>query len=127
MKGIPNLDFSSRRSTLGSGTILVVEDEYLIATDLEAQIRDDGGRMARLALSIEAAEEELRENRNIAGVILDVNIGDVPSLDIADALMRSGIPFVFFTGYRSVSLPDRFGAVPRVAKPANWRALMPRS
>jgi DNA-binding NtrC family response regulator len=121
--GAPNLDFSARGSMLGSGDILIVEDEYLIAADLEAQIREDGGRTARLALSIAAAEEELRDKHAIAGVILDVNVGEIPSLGLADALVRDGIPFVFFTGYRSMSLPDRFGAIPRVAKPANWLEL----
>jgi CheY-like chemotaxis protein len=108
---------------LGSGDILVVEDEYLIAADLEAQIGDDGGRVARLALSIAQAEEELQTDRKFAGVVLDVNVGDVPSLGLADSLARTGIPFVFFTGYRGISLPDRFGTIPRVSKPANWREL----
>ena len=41
----------------------------------------------------------------------------------SDALIEAGLPFVFFTGYRSISIPDRFIAIPRIAKPASWREL----
>lgn len=112
-----------RRSATATHPILIVEDEYLIAADLEAQIRDDGGKLARVALSVAAAEQELRKSADIAGVILDVNVGGTTSFGLADALVEAGLPFVFFTGYRSISIPDRFIAIPRIAKPASWREL----
>ena len=115
--------FQIRRARASSHPILIVEDEYLIAADLEAQIREDGGKIARLALSIEAAEQELMKSVDIAGVILDVNVGGTTSFGLADALVEAGVPFVFFTGYRSLSIPDRFIAIPRIAKPASWREL----
>ena len=113
----------TRRRSGNNTPILIVEDEYLIAADLEAQIRDDGGKVAHLALSIEDAEEELRRNTEIAGVILDVNVGGADSFGLADTLMEAGLPFVFFTGYRSISIPDHFIGIPRIVKPASWREL----
>ncbi|MBX9454861.1 MAG: hypothetical protein KL863_01840 [Rhizobium sp.] len=115
--------FRIRRAAASLQPILIVEDEYLIAADLEAQIQDDGGRIVRLALSVEAAEEELSENSDIGGVVLDVNVGGRTTFGLADALMKAGIPFVFFTGYRSVSIPDRFIGLPRIHKPALWREI----
>lgn len=115
-------EFELQRPDLGTGAILIVEDEYLIAADLETQIREEG-RKARFALTLDAAEEELRNGRDIGGVILDVNVAGLSSFDLARALMRAGVPFVFFTGYRSLFIPDDFGAIPRIAKPANWRDL----
>ena len=115
--------FRIRRNPTTAQPILIVEDEYLIATDLEAQVRDDGGRVARLALSVEAAEQELASRSDIAGVILDINVGGTTSFGLADALVEAGLPFVFFTGYHSISIPDRFIGVPRIAKPAGWREL----
>lgn len=119
----PTTTFRIRRNPEAAQPVLIVEDEYLIAADLEAQIRDDGGRVARVALSVEAAQEELGSRSDIAGVILDINIGGTTSFGLADALMEAGLPFVFFTGYRSISIPDRFIGVPRIAKPASWREL----
>jgi DNA-binding NtrC family response regulator len=115
--------FHIRRKASVTPPILIVEDEYLIAADLEAQIKDDGGKVVRLALSVEAAEEELQSRSDIGGVILDVNVGDTTTFGLADALVEAGLPFVFFTGYRSISIPDRFIGVPRIAKPATWREL----
>lgn len=112
-----------RRAQTTNHPILIVEDEFLIAADLEAQIREDGGKTALLALSIEAAEQELRKGLDFAGVILDVNVGGATSFALADALTDAGLPFVFFTGYRSISIPDRFVGVPRIPKPASWREL----
>lgn len=119
----PDETFHIQRSLRSLNPILIVEDEYLIAADLQAQIRDDGGKVARLALSIEAAEQELRKGADIAGVILDVNVGGTTSFGLADALVEAGLPFVFFTGYRSISIPDRFIGVPRIPKPAGWTEL----
>jgi DNA-binding LytR/AlgR family response regulator len=115
--------FRIRHSPAASHPILIVEDEFLIAADLEAQIREDGGKVARLALSIEDAEQELTKGADLAGVILDINVGGATSFGLADALNEAGLPFVFFTGYRSISIPDRFVGVPRISKPATWREL----
>ena len=119
----PSPTFRIRRDPTTTQPILIVEDEYLIAADLEAQIRDDGGKVARLALTVQAAEQELANRGDIAGVILDINVGGNTSFGLADALMEAGLPFVFFTGYRSISIPDRFVGVPKIAKPASWREL----
>ncbi|MGV3550348.1 hypothetical protein [Rhizobium sp.] len=119
----PTARFRIRRASTATQPILIVEDEYLIAADLEAQISEDGGGVARLALSVEAAEEELGGRNDISGVILDINVGGVTSFGLADALKDAGLPFVFYTGYRSIAIPDRFIGVPRIAKPASWREL----
>lgn len=116
--------FRIRRAAGRKRPILIVEDEYLIAADLEAQIREDGGRLARVALSIDAAREELgAADSELGGAILDVNVGGDTSFALADLLVRVGLPFVFFTGYRGLSIPDRFVGVPRIAKPAGWQEL----
>lgn len=119
----PTARFCIRRTSSDVRPILIVEDEFLIAADLEAQMREDGGRDARIASSVEAARKELAQARDLAGVILDVNVGGVTSFELADALSKAGLPFVFFTGYRSPAIPDRFVGIPRIAKPASWRDL----
>lgn len=121
--GLTASDFRIRRVSAEPRPILIVEDEYLIAADLQAQIRDDGGCAARIALSLDAAAAELLETGDIAGVILDINVGGATSFWLADALVEAGLPFVFFTGYRSLSIPDRFVVVPCIAKPASWREI----
>jgi CheY-like chemotaxis protein len=103
--------------------ILIVEDEYLIAADLAYQIIEDGGRVIGPALSVRDAFDLLRHPTDLGGAILDVKVDDSNTFDLADALTNAGVPFVFFTGYRSLAMPDRFIGVPRVVKPAGWRQL----
>ena len=43
--------------------------------------------------------------------------------DIADALERSGVPFVFATGYDADSIPERYANVPRCYKPIDADAV----
>jgi hypothetical protein len=116
--------FRIQRASTSNRPILIVEDEHIIAADLDMQIRQDGGRPPRLALSIDAARDELETaGAELGGVILDVNVGGDTSFELADALVLAGLPFVFFTGYRAISIPDRFVAVPRVVKPASWNEI----
>ncbi|MDB5555144.1 MAG: hypothetical protein JWL86_5128 [Rhizobium sp.] len=112
-----------RRTSVTDKPILIVEDEYLIAADLAYQIIEDGGRVIGPALSIGDALDLLRHTTDLGGAILDVKVDDTDTFDLADALTEAGVPFVFFTGYRSLSIPDRFIGVPRVVKPSAWRQL----
>jgi DNA-binding LytR/AlgR family response regulator len=115
--------FRIRREPLSTRPILIVDDEYFIAADLESQIRDDGEYAARIALSVSQADEALRHAGDFGGAILDVNVGGIPSFGLADGMMKTGLPFVFFSGYDSVAIPDRFLGIPRVSKPAGWGEL----
>ena len=111
-----------RRKILVAGRpLLIVEDEYLIAADLASQIADDGGAVLGPALSMSEARELLRQTDDIGGAILDVKLDNADTFDLADALAAEGVPFVFYTGYRSLEIPDRFIAMPRIVKPAGWR------
>lgn len=112
-----------RRTSVTDKPILIVEDEYLIAADLAYQIIEDGGHVIGPALSIRHALDLLRHTTDLGGAILDVKVDDSDTFDLADALAEAGVPFVFFTGYRSLAIPDRFIGVPRIVKPAGWRQL----
>lgn len=111
------------RPSVTAKPILIVEDEYLIAADLAYQITEDGGRVLGPALCVEDAMSLLRHAADLGGAILDVKLDEANTFALADALTDLGVPFVFFTGYRSLSMPDRFIGVPRVVKPATWRQL----
>lgn len=112
-----------RQTSVTDKPILIVEDEYLIAADLAYQIIEDGGRVIGPALSIADALDLLRHISDLGGAILDVKVDETNTFDLADALTEAGVPFVFFTGYRSLSIPDRFIGVPRIVKPSGWRQL----
>lgn len=97
--------------------ILVVEDEPLVALQLQSDLESDGhqvvGPAGDLAEGIALAQQE-----DIDAAFVDVSLGEDTSAEIADQLLARRIPFVFATGYTDVRmLPEHLRSVPRLAKP----------
>jgi DNA-binding response OmpR family regulator len=79
-------------------SVLLVEDEYLIALDAEQMLRDLGAKEVEIVSTFEAAQEYTREGKFDLAV-LDVNINGQLSFPIAEIVKRRGIPMVFASGY----------------------------
>ncbi|MDH7805100.1 MULTISPECIES: HWE histidine kinase domain-containing protein [unclassified Rhizobium] len=112
---------SNREETL---KILLVEDQMLIAMDVENMLEDNGIKTIETATSSAMAIEKLKSYvPDVA--ILDINLGSDTSIAVARELHRRGIPFLFATGYADASMvPDDFGNVPVIRKPYDEDALM---
>ena len=78
-------------------TILVVEDEPLIALDLAAMVEDAGGEVVGPAGSVREALA-LLDARIVTGAILDVNLSDGDVEPVAEFLLARGAPVIFHTG-----------------------------
>ncbi len=111
---------ASRVERILSGrSVLVVEDQLLIALDVEQSLLDLDAAAVRLAPSVSKGLETLDEEAPDAA-ILDFDLGEETSEGLADELTRRAIPFAFATGYGdSVMIPKRFRDVPIVRKPLN--------
>ena len=101
---------------LAGKQILVVEDEYFIASDLRRALAAEEALVIG-PVSILAAGLDLAEREGIAAALLDVNLEGDSSLAIADRIAARGVPFVFVTGYDDWALPDAYRHVPRISKP----------
>ena len=103
--------------------VLFVEDQMLVAADVEGILADHGMTKITTAPS---ASEALRRLKTFTPdvAILDVNLGSETSLPIAEELTRRNVPFVFATGYSDQSIiPASFNA-PLVRKPYEATALI---
>ncbi|MGF9567284.1 HWE histidine kinase domain-containing protein [Neorhizobium sp. BT27B] len=103
--------------------LLLVEDQMLVAADVETMLADHGISKVTTAPS---ASEALRRLRDFTPdvAILDVNLGSETSLPIAEELTRRNVPFVFATGYSDRAIiPASFDA-PVVRKPYEAAALI---
>lgn len=96
-------------------TILLLEDEAIIAFALEDMLVADGANVV-MAASLEEAEARI-DDGGIALAVLDVNVHGEKSYRIGERLSELGIPFVFATGYGDTSHPPEFAATPTVSKP----------
>jgi len=107
---------------LAGKRILVVEDEYFIASDLRRMLQGEGaevvGPVGNLAAGLSLAEE------SIDAAVLDVNLAEVTSYPIADRLGSRAIPFMFLTGYDGWSLPPAYRDAARLAKPFGAQAVV---
>ena len=94
--------------------ILVLEDEFLIALDVEQLCLDHGAGSVAVARSL----EEIQDEFDFDAAIVDVMLGGVSTFDFADRLMKAGKPFVFASGYtENAELATRFPGVMLIGKP----------
>lgn len=109
--------------TLRDCSVLVVEDEYLVAECLEVELAAAGavvlGPVARVADALALLELQPK----IDAAILDVNLQGEMVFPVADALTERSVPFIFTSGYDRSAVPKRFEHVLRYEKPADPSAL----
>jgi DNA-binding NtrC family response regulator len=98
-------------------TVLVVEDEFIIALDLSETVRDLGfkveGPYADNRNAFVAIDEQLPDC-----AILDVKIADGEIYPLADALADAGVPMIFHSGHIPPSeIAERYPQAQACAKP----------
>ncbi|MDI6025675.1 HWE histidine kinase domain-containing protein [Corticibacterium sp. UT-5YL-CI-8] len=104
--------------------VLLVEDQMLIAMDVEAMLEEKGVNDVTVTSSSQEALTRLRSFKPHVAV-LDFNLGQGTSIPVAQDLTRRGIPFLFATGYGDGSvIPAEFSAVPIVRKPYDGETLL---
>ena len=104
-------------------TILVVEDEFLIALDIVAALEHAGIAVAGPASTVSDALAAI-EREPLRGALLDAHLGGESAGRIADALQARGLPFAFVSGYGRESLPPAYRNAPLVRKPFTDRDLL---
>ena len=97
-------------------SVLVVEDEALIAMDLQALLEDAGYHVLGPANSTAAAMALLDGNEPDVA-LLDVNLGRSDVFGVANALADRKTKLIFLTGHTAQKLPEAHRHRPLVAKP----------
>ena len=98
-----------------SKTILVVDDEMLIAMDIQSQLEDRGQTV--LVASTLADALVLAERKNIDVAIIDWYLGNEISAPLIDLLKQRQIPFVVCSGSALEQLSGLFPSSPVLMKP----------
>nr|WP_272873211.1 response regulator [Sphingomonas arenae] len=104
---------------------MIVEDEFLIAMDLQLRLEAHGWRVVGPAATIRDALE-LVEQEPPDVALLDVHLGDQLITPVAECLKARGIPFAVASAF---DWPERVGGdvlagVPNAGKPTSERRLL---
>jgi CheY-like chemotaxis protein len=108
-KSMPNGETKARR-------VLIVEDEILLAMNLEDMLAELGHNVVAMATRMPEAMT-LAANSDIDLAILDLNLLGALSFPVAEILRARGVPFLFATGYGSQGLTEEYRAELVLAKP----------
>ena len=93
--------------------ILILEDDPCLALDLQAIVEGEG-HVASVCGSIAEARRRLDE---VDFALLDVDVPDGKSFEVASSFRDRGIPFTFVTGSRRSEIPAHLAGAGFVAKP----------
>ena len=103
--------------------LLVVEDTFLIAMQLQIDLKSLGYSVAGPAPSVERALK-LLDREKIKAAVLDVHLGNEDSIPIANKLTELKIPFLFITGFERVAVDSKeFDSHILLRKPINLEQL----
>lgn len=108
---------SQTAGRLAGRTILVAEDNAIIAMDLQTILESQGvaiiGPWSTVADALDAVAKG-----GIDAALLDVDLQDGDALPVIEALAERHLPIVLTTGHDiSGRLPQAFASLPLVAKP----------
>lgn len=97
-------------------SILILEDEPLIALDHDLHVRQAGFTQITMFSSCSAALEWLKSNSPTIA-LLDVRLRDGPCSDVATILRNKGVPFVVCSGSSQEDADPVFTEAVWVSKP----------
>ena len=104
-------------------SVLVIEDEPLVALDVVLTLEDAGYAVVGPATTVPGALTVLRDQTPDA-VILDLNLQGELSIPVAEALQAVRVPFVVVTAYNSAVIPPTLRPARVLVKPVAARTLL---
>lgn len=96
--------------------VLIVEDEAIIAMDLEMMLQDEGCDVVATVSSVKAALEQI-DKHELDCAFLDINLGHEQVFPAADALAKKGVPFALLSGHTKAVVPADHRGRPALPKP----------
>jgi DNA-binding response OmpR family regulator len=113
------------RLPLAGKSVLIVEDEPLIAMSVEASLEDAGAACIKIASSVTLARSAIEEGTPFDAAIVDLQLGDGDAGPLIEILSGRRIPVVVATG-GSIDHqdPDLSKAVAVLQKPYSYSELI---
>ena len=104
-------------------SILLVEDEAILAIDVTAIVEMAGGRVVGPAYSLGQGFSWI-DRAKFDCAVLDINLHDELVFNLADVLIERGIPVVFLSAHSLNIAPPHLRQRPLVHKPFSTHSLI---
>jgi PAS domain S-box-containing protein len=117
------LHAQSPQPPLQGKRIIVIEDEPLVAMDLESTLTGAGCEVIGSAGTLDKARSLISQAEYDAA-LLDVNLAGQPVDELAAALTKKNTPFAFVTGYGREGVPRGFQDAVLLKKPFSQDQLL---
>ena len=117
-------ELSKRSAVTAARSVLIVEDESLIAMMLEDFLDSLGHKVAGTCESVPDAMARVGEG-GFDVAILDVNLKGERIWPVADRLIEMGVPYILATGGHIEPPPSAHAAAPVLSKPFTIDAIEP--
>lgn len=104
---------------LDGTTVLVVEDEFLIALDAQRILEDSGAETVLLANSIGDVRRLLADGPRIDAAVLDLKLGEEDATPLMEEFVRRNIPFLVTTGL-DAAVPAGIQILPKPYRDAEF-------
>jgi DNA-binding response OmpR family regulator len=96
--------------------VLIVEDQPLIALDLQSALESHGFEVVGPAAGVSDARQ-LIANQELDAALIDFVLADGEAQPLADLLNAKGIPFALCTGGDTYEMSARYPHAPVLTKP----------
>jgi len=120
---VSSLSAQSTLPPLHGRRIIIIEDEPLVAMELESALTAAGCDVIGIAGTLEKATQ-LIAHAQCDAALLDVNLAGRPVDELAVALTQRNIPFAFVTGYGREGIPRGFRDAVLLKKPFSQDQLL---
>lgn len=105
------------RVPLDGRKVLVVEDDFLVAEDFAAMLREAGAEVIGPAESLPQAIRLAQQCDALDCALLDIDLQGVDCFPLARELRTAAIPMMFLTGLGCDTIPEEFVDIMCIAKP----------
>jgi two-component SAPR family response regulator len=102
--------------------VLIVEDEVLIALELESIVERALDTAVLMSRSVARAKQLIAPRLDLA--LLDVDVTNGKTFEVAMLLRLRQIPFVFLSGSRRKHIPDELRDASFIPKPCDEQKLV---
>jgi len=109
--------------SLSGLSVLVVEDDYLLAKEVASTLRECGAVVLGPVPDVARGRALLTETTPDCA-LLDINLKGQFVYELAEELIKLGVPPIFTTGYDSSFLPQQLTGRTCLQKPLDMRNLV---